>query len=40
MNPIFSDEEIGLFRKDTAGCAHVNHLNNAGASLMPGPEAI
>ena len=24
-------------RRDTPGCAHRNHLNNAGASLMPAP---
>jgi selenocysteine lyase/cysteine desulfurase len=34
-NSIFSPAEITAFRKDTAGCSHVNHLNNAGASLMP-----
>ena len=32
---IFSPEEINTFRKETEGCAHVIHLNNAGASLMP-----
>lgn len=37
MNPHFSAEEIAHFRKDTIGCAHVNHLNNAGAALMPEP---
>src|SRR6266704_1287702 len=34
-NLTFSSEEIATFRRDTAGCSHVNHLNNAGASLMP-----
>jgi selenocysteine lyase/cysteine desulfurase len=33
-NP-FTDQEINSFREDTAGCANVIHLNNAGASLMP-----
>lgn len=32
---VFSPEEISAFRKDTAGCSNVIHLNNAGASLMP-----
>src|SRR5258708_39380254 len=32
---IFSPDEIATFRKDTAGCANVIHLNNAGAGLMP-----
>lgn len=32
---IFTPEEIESFRKDTAGCANVIHLNNAGAGLMP-----
>ena len=31
----FSKEEIEKFRNGTIGCNHVNHLNNAGASLMP-----
>jgi len=31
----FSREEIAGFRKDTDGCSHVIHLNNAGAGLMP-----
>jgi selenocysteine lyase/cysteine desulfurase len=31
----FSEEEIDAFRRDTEGCSHVIHLNNAGASLMP-----
>ncbi|HWK02505.1 MAG TPA: aminotransferase class V-fold PLP-dependent enzyme [Puia sp.] len=37
MTPVFSNEEVAFYRKDTEGCAHVNHLNNAGASLMPRP---
>lgn len=32
---VFSPEAIAAFRKDTAGCSNVIHLNNAGASLMP-----
>lgn len=31
----FSKEKIERFRNETIGCNHVNHLNNAGASLMP-----
>jgi selenocysteine lyase/cysteine desulfurase len=31
----FTTDEIATFRRETRGCAHVNHLNNAGASLMP-----
>lgn len=31
----FTPAEIAAFRRDTIGCSHVNHLNNAGASLMP-----
>ena len=29
--------ELTPWRADTPGCAHRNHLNNAGASLMPKP---
>lgn len=32
---LFSKEEIEKFRNETIGCNNVNHLNNAGASLMP-----
>jgi selenocysteine lyase/cysteine desulfurase len=34
--------ELSRWRADTPGCAHRNHLNNAGAGLMPRPviEAI
>ncbi|PSL44336.1 selenocysteine lyase/cysteine desulfurase [Chitinophaga niastensis] len=37
MEHVFSDNEIDFFRNDTTGCAHVTHLNNAGAGLMPKP---
>src|SRR5918994_4324270 len=29
--------QIAAWRADTPGCAHRNHLNNAGAALMPQP---
>ena len=29
--------ELATWRADTPGCAHRNHLNNAGAALMPQP---
>jgi selenocysteine lyase/cysteine desulfurase len=35
VGSIFTQEEIEGFRKDTEGCKHVIHLNNAGAGLMP-----
>lgn len=35
INSVFSMEEIISFRKETDGCTHVIHLNNAGAGLMP-----
>jgi selenocysteine lyase/cysteine desulfurase len=31
------DPLIAQWRADTPGCAHRNHLNNAGAGLMPSP---
>jgi len=31
------ESEVARWRADTPGCAHVNHLNNAGSSLMPQP---
>ena len=37
MSNAFSPEELSAFRNDTTGCAHVIHLNNAGAALMPDP---
>ena len=30
-------EQLAAWRADTPGCAHRNHLNNAGAALMPQP---
>jgi cysteine desulfurase / selenocysteine lyase len=30
-------ERIAAWRAETPGCAHRNHLNNAGAALMPQP---
>ena len=32
---VFSFSEIEKFRNETTGCSNVNHLNNAGAGLMP-----
>src|SRR5262245_54939286 len=31
------DDQVMAWRRDTPGCAVRNHLNNAGASLMPAP---
>ena len=31
------EPELGRWRGETPGCAHRNHLNNAGAALMPSP---
>src|SRR5256885_13623003 len=31
------DLRLARWRADTPGCAHRNHLNNAGAALMPKP---
>ena len=32
-----AEPELGRWRGETPGCAHRNHLNNAGAALMPSP---
>jgi selenocysteine lyase/cysteine desulfurase len=32
---VFSASETRQFRNETTGCKYVNHLNNAGAGLMP-----
>jgi selenocysteine lyase/cysteine desulfurase len=32
-----ADPDLGRWRDETPGCAHRNHLNNAGAALMPSP---
>src|SRR3954464_10468185 len=37
METLTSSPTIDRWRADTRGCAHVNHLNNAGAALMPQP---
>ena len=33
------DARVSAWRRETRGCANVNHLNNAGAALMPAPVA-
>jgi selenocysteine lyase/cysteine desulfurase len=35
IKTFFTEEEIKKFRDETTGCRFVNHLNNAGAGLMP-----
>src|SRR5690348_6082231 len=37
METLTSSPSIEQWRADTPGCAHRNHLNNAGAALMPRP---
>ena len=39
LQPIGAELDLRLarWRADTPGCAHRNHLNNAGAALMPNP---
>ena len=32
-----ASDQLATWRADTPGCAHRNHLNNAGAALMPQP---
>src|SRR3954467_13460341 len=34
---VFAPDALARWRDDTPGCAHRNHLNNAGAALMPRP---
>src|SRR6185436_10319615 len=34
---VMTNFDLEHARRDTPGCAHVLHLNNAGASLMPQP---
>lgn len=34
-NSIFTKSQVEQFRNETRGCQNVNHLNNAGAGLMP-----
>lgn len=34
---MFLDERVAVWRSQTPGCANRNHLNNAGAALMPQP---
>ena len=33
--PLDSEPDLARWRAETPGCAHRNHLNNAGAALMP-----
>lgn len=35
--PLGGEPDLGRWRAETPGCAHRNHLNNAGAALMPLP---
>ena len=32
-----AEPDLGRWRSETPGCVHRNHLNNAGAALMPSP---
>jgi selenocysteine lyase/cysteine desulfurase len=37
MAPLDSEPDLARWRDETPGCAYRNHLNNAGAGLMPEP---
>ena len=37
MPLVHTDPQVVRWRDETPGCAHRNHLNNAGAALMPEP---
>src|ERR1043165_2357161 len=37
MATVNPSRALSQWRADTPGCAHRNHLNNAGAALMPQP---
>ena len=37
VSTLSTTDELAAWRADTPGCAHRNHLNNAGAALMPQP---
>jgi len=37
VSTLSTTDQLAAWRADTPGCAHRNHLNNAGAALMPQP---
>lgn len=37
ISTLAAEPELGRWREETPGCARRNHLNNAGAALMPTP---